>query len=849
MTKYLFGCFFIVLSFAFSQENKYRGKKSADTEIYGRVEGKVQDIKTKLNLEYANISLFKSSSIQNQESVLLNGTITNEKGAFSFNQLEIGSYFIEISYTGYTTKSIDFIITGKKLNKNLRTILLDIDPYILDNIDVSDQAPIYENKIEKIVYNVENDLSQSADDGIDVLRNAPLVSVDMDDKVSLRGSSNVKFLLNGKTSSFLHGDNISDVLQTIPAEQIKSIEVITTPTAKYDAEGDAGIINIITKQKQIQGFSAGLNTSTGTRVNRSSFNFSAGKNRFGISASGGARYGWPRHGNTSSSNILFDSQNNILTEQQNNGTFVGNWVGFRGSMDIYYDFNKYNSITSNIHVGGHKKSNDGEEDVKFFSSMLGQIDELYGFVYDSSDPFSNPDDYHVENVSSNNDTEYEGTLNYRKTFPDKENQELLISFQYGSHIHDDDQEMTQIGYQDNSIINSMDGSGYELTGQIDYTHPFGEDNKFEIGLKRINRYTTNDYKTTVDNSISNTWLDEDSLTNVFNYDQIVSAAYFSTNFNLFNDFTLLLGTRYEHTNISGSYKDTYAPFNNSYNNIVPSVILAKKLNMFKTLKLSYVNRIQRPDIHRINTNVEIDDLNNISRGNPELTPSKTHQFELGYNSFKPGLMASFALYYKLRNDVVEAFTFLRDDDVFETNYLNTGDNQSFGFNFYGSTTIRKILSLRGSLDVFSYNMSTNINDVELLRRSLNYNYMLNANVDLGKGYKVDSRIFFRSPRQTIQGERPSFSMMSFGFKKEFSNKRGSIGLGMIEPFSAYKSFDTTIEGVMANGDRFETINEYEILFRSVNITFKYKFGQLNFDPIKKKAVLENDDLLEEEDDH
>lgn len=828
MKKYLFGFFFIVLSFAFSQENKYRGKKSADPEIYGRVEGKVQDIKTKLNLEYANISLFKSSSIENQESILLNGTITNEKGAFSFNQLEIGSYFIEISYTGYTTKSIDFIITGKKLNKNLRTILLELDPYILDNVDVSDQAPIYENKIEKIVYNVENDLSQSADDGIDVLRNAPLVSVDMDDKVSLRGSSNVKFLLNGKTSSFLNGDNISDVLQTIPAEQIKSIEVITTPTAKYDAEGDAGVINIITKQKQIQGFGAGLNTSTGTRVNRSSFNFSAGKNRFGISASGGARYGWPRHGNTSFSNTLFDDQNNILTQQIDTGTFVGNWVGFRGSMDIYYDFNKYNSITSNIHIGGHKKSNDGEEKITLL----------------------NPDTmYEIDNSSSNNDTEYEGTLNYRKTFPNKENQELLISFQYGSHIHDDDQEIIQTGYLDNRVINSMDGNGYELTAQIDYTHPFGEDNKFEIGLKRISRYTTNDYKTTLDNSTLNNWLNEDSLTNVFNYDQIVSAAYFSTNFNLFNDITLLLGSRYEHTDISGSYKDTYGSFNNSYQNIVPSVILAKKLNMFKTLKLSYVNRIQRPDIHRINTNVEIDDLNNISRGNPELMPSKTHQFELGYNSFKPGVMTSFALYYKLRNDVVEAFTFLRDDDVFETNYLNTGDNQSFGFNFYGSTTIRKILSLRGSLDVFSYNMSTNINDVALLRRSLNYNYMLNANVDLGKGYKVDSRIFFRSPRQTIQGERPSFSMMSFGFKKEFSNKRGSIGLGMIEPFSAYKSFDTTIEGVMPNGDRFETINEYEILFRSVNITFKYKFGQLNFDPIKKKAVLENDDLLEEDDDH
>ena len=126
--------------------------------------------------------------------------------------------------------------------------------------------------------------------------------------------------------------------------------------------------------------------------------------------------------------------------------------------------------------------------------------------------------------------------------------------------------------------------------------------------------------------------------------------------------------------------------------------------------------------------------------------------------------------------------------------------------------------------------------------------MLNANVSLGRGYKLESRVFFRSPRQTIQGERPSFSMMSFGFKKEFSNKRGSIGIGMVEPFSKYKSFDTSIEGIMVDGNMFQNINEYEILFRSVNISFKYKIGKMNFDPIKKKATLNNNDKMEEDND-
>ena len=265
-------------------------------------------------------------------------------------------------------------------------------------------------------------------------------------------------------------------------------------------------------------------------------------------------------------------------------------------------------------------------------------------------------------------------------------------------------------------------------------------------------------------------------------------------------------SQYEHTNISGSYDQNIdnccMSFNNSYHNIVPNITVSKKLNMFQTLKLSYTKRIQRPDIHRINTNIEITDLNNISKGNPNLEPSQSHQFELGYTSFKPGLMTSFFAYYKIKHDVVEAFTYLLDNNnIFETNYLNTGDNHSYGFNFFGSSTIKKVLTLRGSFDVYTYNMNTSINSVDLLRKSLNYKYHFSANVKLGKGYKFESRTFFRSPRQTIQGERPSFSMMSFGVKKEFSNQRGSIGIGMIEPFSKYKSFDTEIAGEMADGHR------------------------------------------------
>jgi len=819
MLMRLFIIFFLSCSIVSSQENYRNKKNNQQTDLYGKIYGSIKDLETKSPLEYTSVSLYKvkNSNQPISKEELINGTITNQKGGFSFEGLSVGNYLINVSYAGYITRSIECKITSKKLNTNLKSIFLETDKYLLQDVQIVTEAPIYENKIEKIVYNVQNDLEQSANDGIDVLRNAPLVTVDINNKVSLRGSENIKFLLNGKTSSFLHGDNVTDVLQALPAEQIKSIEVITSPGAKYDADGDAGIINIITDKKNIEGFNSSINTSTGTRVNRSSFNLNAGKNRFGVSASASARYGWPRDGNTTVENTIFDGDQNTISQQLKQGNFVGNWLGFRGSFDIYYDINSYNSVTMNINIGGHQKSNEGEESVSFNDFIEPEIFYL------------------VTDTSLNNDTEYEYTVNYVKQYPNNPGQELVFSLQYGSHIHDDNKIIYQDGFEDNVIDNRMLGNGYELTGQIDYIHPFGDDNKLELGVKRIGRYTTNDYQTDFTTMIN--WLSLDALTNVFYYNQEVSAMYLSTNLNFDRDIGVLMGTRYERTDINGEYDSYYMSFDPvPYHNIVPNLTISKKLNMFQTIKLAYTNRIQRPDIHKVNTNIEISDLNNISTGNPELKPSNSHQLELGYTSFKPGLMTSFFLYYKKTYNVIETFTSIIEDDVFETNYLNTGDNQSYGFNFFGSTTIKKILTLRGGFDVYT------------LYESLLYKYNFNANVKLGKGYKLESRAFFRSPRQTIQGERPSFSMMSFGLKKDFSNKRGSIGIGIIEPFSKYKSFDTFITGDMEDGMMFENNRDYEILFRSVNLTFKYKFGKIDFDPIKKKAILENNDTTHDHDD-
>ena len=264
---------FLIPIFCFSQDYSKYMSKGFNQEIKGKIYGKIKNEKSD-NMQYANVSLILNDSI-------VEGLISDDKGRFLFNDIKEGNYSIEINFVGYETKKlIDLSISKDILVINLKNINIQLSSNMLEEMDLVDEKPIYENKFEKIIYNVENDLSQNSLDGVDVLSQAPLLDVDIEGNVSLRGSQNIKFLLNGKESSFLKGDNVADVLKMIPSEQIKSVEVITSPTARYAGEGNAGIVNIITKQDKLEGFTAGVSTSTGTRVNRTNGNFSYGNNKF-----------------------------------------------------------------------------------------------------------------------------------------------------------------------------------------------------------------------------------------------------------------------------------------------------------------------------------------------------------------------------------------------------------------------------------------------------------------------------------------------------------------------------------------------------------------------------------------
>ena len=782
------------------------GSKKKSSYFRGNVSGKIIDSKTGEGLEYANISVTNA-----KWNKIIEGTISGQNGKFSMTGILTGDYILKINYLGYKAKEVEFKLTKKNPDINLKEIKLEVSSEMLSEITIDEQKPVYESKLDKIIYNAENDDNGASEDATDVLRKAPMLSVDFDGNVELRGSKQIKFLLNGKASSFLTGD-LASALQMIPADEIKSVEIITSPGAKYDGEGEAGIVNIITQKKVIDGYKASVDGSFGTRNNKNGFNLTLGKGRFSLSARGNAWYSWPREGNTTYLREDWDDNGdtNVLT---NNGVNESQWIGYGSGINMYYDINAYNSISSDINFRGRNTPSENTTTVDYNG-----VDTNYNY------------NSYLESTSVRNNVSW--NTDYTKTFEDNEEKELSLSYQLGSRIREN---VTDISEYNNLINrkNINDEQNFEHTFQVDYTHPIN-DHIIEVGGKMIIRDQEMDYETQSD-SIDYVFDNE-----IFNYTQTVNAAYLSTNINLPNDFSLKAGTRYEHTNIEGNWdNNSEDPFSKNYDNILPNLTFSKKLSMGKSFKLSYNSRISRPSSSYINTNTNITNNKNITVGNPDLTPSTTKQLEFGYNSFGRKYQGSYYVYYKQSDDLIESFLRIQDD-ISVTTYENIGSSTRLGFNYYGSIRFND-LTLRAGFNLYNYEAEDNRFASEN-RTALLYNYNFGITLKLKNNWKAEGFGFARSPSQTLQGTSTSFSMMSFGIKKEFKNKRGSIGIRLVEPFAKNGDKVWTTD---LSGDNFNQTSERTSKFTSIGISFKYTFGKLNFKSNSKRSKIKNDDVSED----
>jgi outer membrane receptor protein involved in Fe transport len=789
----------------------------------GSISGVVVDSLSKKPLDYATISLFKAGV-----ATPVTGALTDGKGAFKITGLQPGEYRVQVAFLGYMTKNVNNIsVTGSNSNINLRQIIVAPSAKMLDAVQITGEKNIIENRIDKLVFNAEKDVTSSGGNASDILRKVPMVSVDMDGNVALRGSQNVRILINGKPSGALV-TNAADVLRSMPSDQIKNIEVITAPSAKYDAEGSAGIINIITKKKDVTGFSGSITGSVGTRQSNQSANLNFNKNKLSLTASFGYNTGWPQTTYNS-----FSSQNtNVGTTSSSEGQNTSNRHFSNGSASLGYDFDENNLFSSSFSTRGGAFKNSGSTVNTNFSQAEGTVN----YTAITSNEFK------VSNFDWNNDF----THKFKK-----QGEEISIAGQWTHGISDVNYLSEYSAFTQNQRA-ANNGANNEYTIQLDYVLPINKAFKLETGAKSILRRIKSEYDF-FNPDATGAYVFNSATSNSYDYDQDVYSGYGLLTTTLKNGYTIQIGARLENTKINGNSGNSNAglsPFNNTYNNFVPSFVISKALTPTQTLKLSYSKRIQRPSLQFLNPFRNTSNPLNQTQGNPELSPEITQTIELNYSTFIKTSVINASVYYRRTADIIESYVstvpFTTTDnagntvtrDVSLTNYLNIGNNNSIGSSLFGSTQLFKILTLRGNVNAFTYKPQV-ISSLQSGNQStyVQYNAFISGTVKLSNTLSAETFVIQNSARRTFQGSNPAFNLFVIGAKKDIFNKKGNIGINITQPFQDYKDFTSRINsGPLIQNSRFS------VPFRSFGVSFTYNFGKTTFGPPKKKRGVTNDDL-------
>ncbi len=815
--KYVVCSFLLMISaFSFSQKNNNAAGAA-------KLTGKVVDSATSQPIDYATVTVYADGNDKP-----ISGTTTNTKGQFVIENLVAGNYHAVFDFVGYKSKTKNYIlITANSGSINMGTIALSVSAQTLAGVTVTGQKNLIENKIDKMVYNAERDITSQGGVATDLLKKIPMISVDIDGNVELQGNANIRFLINGKPSS-IFGNNLADALQSIPASQIKSIEVITVPGAKYDAEGTGGIINIILKSSKIQGINGNINLSAGSRLENGSLNLNARKDNFGLNAYFNGNAQLTSTTLKSLDRTSYDSLGRVSGNLIQNGQSAFTRNGGEAGLGLEWDINKKNNFSAGFGYDNFGNNYDG---------FLNQVQALY----DSNSNFLNNQNSILYPTTHFRGQSMDWNLSYRKTFA-QEGQELNVI--YSSSYGKNNSSYSQ--YQNNVAGDSLfsgsnsisKGNDHQSEFQIDYEQPLGKKLKMEAGAKTVIRKITSNTDVNTLDLTSGLYAYDTSQSNSLVYNRNVYAGYGSLSFPLFGFLDMKTGLRYERTHTAAEFSKAANTSIPDYNTWSPSFIVSHTFKSNSTLKISYTKRIQRPDYRSLNPYINASDPKNVTTGNPYLKPEIGDLYELGYaKPFEKGGSLNMVLFYRKSSNDIQPYivyypTYKIGDSVYQNVSVNTQQNigveNNYGLNLYGSVPFTKKLNVRTNLSFF-YRHIVNAIVVGSTTSSFNYRINMNATYQLNDNFVMEAFGNFNSPRNEVQGRFPSFTSYNFAFRKQLWHKKGSVGFTTTNPFNKYVGQTTAVtgQGFVLNSTR-------DLPFRSFGISFMLKFGKLEFKKEKEE---------------
>ena len=782
---------------------------SQDPEQEGAlITGSIVD-EQKIPVPYGNVAVHST-----KDSTLVTGGVSDDQGKFQV-PVKPGKYFVKISFLSYKEKLIPNVVVADT-RVDLGVVTLTEDSQVLEEVVVQGEKASMELQLDKRVFNVQKDLSNVGRNASDILGNLPSVTVDVDGTVSLRGSSNVRILIDGKPSGLTSRD--PEALRMLQGNLIESIEVITNPSSRYDAAGEVGIINIVLKKNQEKGINGTFTANAGyPALYGGSYTINIRRKKVNLFSSYGIDYnerpgrGQSHQYYTGADTSFHYTQINERTQQEFSHNFT---------MGLDYFLNDKTTLTAS----GLYNVGEG----------LSKVQTIYNDFDEDGD---------LARIVSRNEREMEDeenietSLNFKKTF-DKKGQLLTADFKWIKSVDDESTDYREsVNEGPDSLQNSINfADEINWLFQADYSHPVGQQGKFEAGVKTATRIINNDYGLNAQDPISSEWIPISQYTNNLVYTERIHAAYVMAN-NTFGKFSAQAGVRGELSDISTELKVGDITNLQNYFNIFPSAGLSYKLQEGKTLQLSYSYRINRPDFRDLLPFSDFRDPRVLFAGNPNLRPVYTNSIEAGYLfDWKNGSILS-NVYYRHRQNVIQRITTEPDSaGRAQVVPINLSEENAYGVEFNLSLNIQDWWKINSSANFYRA-MTHGVYEGDVLESdTYTWTSRTTSKMTFAKTIDFQASLNYRAPRITPQGKDLSMYSIDLGLSKDVFKGKGTITANVRDLLNSRKRrsiVDT--EGYYSN-------SSFQWRSRQFTVTFAYRLNKA-----KERQRNNQEDRREEED--
>ncbi|MEH6680034.1 MAG: TonB-dependent receptor [Sediminicola sp.] len=776
-----------------------------------KITGTVLDSDTNQPLEYATLVL---QSIENPDKVT--GGLTDLDGKFNVEAAP-GKYNIRVEYISYKTHRINN--RDLQANTDLGTIKLGVDVAQLEEVEVIGERTTVEVRLDKKIYNIGKDLTTSGATVSDALNNVPSVNVDVEGAISLRGNENVRILINGRPSA-LAGFGSTDALRQLPADAIERVEVITSPSARYDAEGTAGILNIILKKEKTLGFNGSISTSVGYPTSSQiSSNLNLRTDKFNIFNTLGYNY------NDSPGNGYFDNTYN-----------EGEFSRIIEDRDIFRDNQAFN-----FNIG-----------MEYFLTEKSSLTASYFARFsDESDVTENNNSRFMEDEVSSRTFRTED-----QNEDDKNNQ---ISLNYINNIDDDGQKLTadfQYSYDDESVFTEIEENRTfptdsllalenvneiqtqnEFLFQADYVLPMGEA-QFEAGYRGNFEESVNDYRLDTLNQGTGQFEQNLDLTNTFTYNENVNALYTQYG-NKFGKFSFLFGLRLENTQLKGKVDSEFSTealeemlgtdvdvnFEKNYLGLFPTLNLIWEIGEQENVSVGYNRRINRPRGWFINPFPSRSSRTNVFQGNPDLDPAFANAVDIGYLRRWDKLTFTSSIYYQRETNsferVQEETGEVTSDGIriIRTIPINLSTNERIGAEAGALYNPNKWLRLNWSFNFFQFETEGIFNEVDYGAKNTSWFTRFSSKVSLPADIEWQTNAFYGGPSQNAQTETKGIFSLNLAISKDVFNDNGTLSFNVSDLLNSRK------RRAFTDTEFFTSDSEFQWRERQLTLSFQYRFNQ------------------------